>query len=83
MYNSLLESLQKAPDLSLQQIVDKIRRNNFDKEVLLCMDSVENYQDFFDQCNSLTQAQQIRNVSVVLIFNKLSQLPSHRTSRYL
>lgn len=84
MYNKLLNSLNQAPDFSLQTIVEKIRQSRFDTELLSHMDSVEDYQTFFDECLAISQNQAtVRTISVVLIFNKLNQLPSQRTSRYL
>lgn len=84
MYNDLFSQLETISDVSLNQTLNKIIRFNFDPEVLAFMDG----KDYNEVFKSLATVQRINNsllppVSLILVLNKLNQLPSLRTSRYL
>ena len=71
--------------MSLQQTIEQIRQLNFhDPQLLATMATVEDHITFFEtvsagQTNTLIN----RTIPFVLILNRINQMPSLRTSRYL
>lgn len=85
MYNPLFEKLQDSDDISLETFRQKMLTHDFDKEVLDLISTVDDYNAFFDRIKN-QQASARSPVSTIflsLILNKISSLPSLRTSRYL
>lgn len=82
MYNGLVNQLEQARDISVNAILSKIRSGHFDKEVLAYMDNITDYIAFYEEYEKLDTALN-NSVSFLLVLNKLTQLPSYRTSRYL
>lgn len=84
MYNELFTKLEIIGDISLNEMLNKITRYDFDPEVLAYMDN-KNYNEVFQR---LVSIQRVNNsllppVSLIFVLNKINQLPSLRTSRYL
>lgn len=84
MYNELFNKLEAIGDISLNEILNKINRFDFDNEVLSYMDG-KNYNEVFLILSSLQRSNNslLPPVSLILILNKLNQLTSLKTSRYL
>lgn len=84
MYNDLFSQLETIGDISLSEVLNKITRYNFDPDVLAFMDG-KDYNEIFQR---LSTVQRVNNsllppISLIVVLNKLNQLPSLRTSRYL
>lgn len=84
MYNQLFEQLEQKDDVSFFKIYEQIVAHNFSKEVLAFMDNVEDYIQFFEKLSQISsQNLMSQPVPFLLILNRIKQIPSTRTSRYL
>lgn len=82
MYNNLLTQLKEAGDVSLAEIANKISTGNYDKQVVDYLATVTDYSDFYEKCRTATATPAIP-FPIIVVLNKLKQMPSSRTSRYL
>lgn len=84
MYNKLFKQLETIGDVSLIEILNKITHFNFDNEVLAHMDG-KDYNEVFTILSSIQRSNNslLPPVSLILVLNKLNQITSLRTSRYL
>ena len=82
MYNNLLTQLKEAADVSLSEIANKISNGIYDNQVVDYLASITDYSDFYDKCRSV-QTTPTLPFPIIVVLNKLKQMPSSRTSRYL
>ena len=82
MYNNLLTQLKEAADVSLSEIANKISNAIYDKQVVDYLATITDYSDFYDKCRSV-QTTPTLPFPIIVVLNKLKQMPSSRTSRYL
>ena len=82
MYNNLLTQLKEAADFSLSEIANKISNGIYDKQVVDYLATITDYSDFYGKCRSV-QTTPTLPFPIIVVLNKLKQMPSSRTSRYL